>query len=417
MKIGIQTYGTRGDVRPFAALAKGLSQAGHKVTFVYTSPEKSDYNKYFTDTDVKLIPASSDECYTEQKNIYKFNDDQIKTYFERLNKYVYSAAKNLCKENDLVIGNSGAYYLAAYAEKAGIPFLSMSNDHSVTPTKYLPPPGWPVDRGIEFNIYGWYTILEGLDREQKDEVNNFRKEVGLPPINCVLLEITHSPKLQLIGVSSVFCKQQPDWENHRYVCGHLFLEEPEVQYSMPADLKDFIEAGDPPVFFTLGSPIIFRKKRDFILETLIKASKISGCRPIIQAYWNEMEVKTGLGNDGVYRIGNQLPYKEIFPHCKLVVHHGGAGTTHYVTRAKCPSVVIECGADTILWAMELKRLGLTSNFLNVFSLNAEDLALEIKTVLNSPEMKARAEKFGDIIANEDSVKQAVEVIERFINSN
>jgi UDP:flavonoid glycosyltransferase YjiC (YdhE family) len=417
MRIGLQTFGTRGDVRPFAALAKGLSQAGHKVTLVYTSPEKSDYSKYFTNTDIKLIAASSDDCYKEQDNLYKFNDDQIRKYFGRLSTHVYAEAEKLSKENDLVIGNSGAYYLAAYAEKAGIPFISTSNDHSVTPTKYLPPPGWPTDRGIEFNIYGWYTILEGLDREQKDDVNNFRKKIGLPPISCVLLEITHSPKLHLICVSSVFCKQQPDWENHRYVCGHMFLEEPETHYTMPDDLKNFIEAGEPPVFFTLGSPFIFRIKRDFIIETFIKASKMAGCRPIIQSYWKEMGIETGLGNDGVYRIGYQLPYKEIFPYCKLVVHHGGAGTTHYVTRAKRPSVVIECGSDTILWAMELKRIGLTSNFLHIDSLNAEDLATEIKTVLNSSEMKARAEEFGEVIANENSVKNAVEVVERFINSN
>ncbi|MFO8165480.1 MAG: glycosyltransferase [Thermodesulfobacteriota bacterium] len=36
MKIGIQTWGTEGDVRPFIALASGLSAAGHDVTLAIT---------------------------------------------------------------------------------------------------------------------------------------------------------------------------------------------------------------------------------------------------------------------------------------------------------------------------------------------------------------------------------------------
>ena len=36
MKIGIQTWGSEGDVRPFVALAGGLSEAGHEVTLAVT---------------------------------------------------------------------------------------------------------------------------------------------------------------------------------------------------------------------------------------------------------------------------------------------------------------------------------------------------------------------------------------------
>ena len=43
MKIGIQTWGSDGDIRPFAALAGGFSQAGHEVTLVFTSVDNKDY--------------------------------------------------------------------------------------------------------------------------------------------------------------------------------------------------------------------------------------------------------------------------------------------------------------------------------------------------------------------------------------
>ncbi len=39
MKIGIQTWGSDGDVRPFIALAAGLRAAGHDVTVAATHSE------------------------------------------------------------------------------------------------------------------------------------------------------------------------------------------------------------------------------------------------------------------------------------------------------------------------------------------------------------------------------------------
>jgi len=36
MKIGLQTWGSEGDIRPFTSLAAGLKLAGHDVTLVVT---------------------------------------------------------------------------------------------------------------------------------------------------------------------------------------------------------------------------------------------------------------------------------------------------------------------------------------------------------------------------------------------
>jgi len=46
MKIGIQTWGTEGDVRPFIALAGGLSAAGHEVTLAVTEIRNKRYIQF-----------------------------------------------------------------------------------------------------------------------------------------------------------------------------------------------------------------------------------------------------------------------------------------------------------------------------------------------------------------------------------
>jgi len=44
MKIGIQTWGSNGDIRPMLALADGLQKAGHQVTLVVSSIDNHSYH-------------------------------------------------------------------------------------------------------------------------------------------------------------------------------------------------------------------------------------------------------------------------------------------------------------------------------------------------------------------------------------
>ena len=44
MNIGIQTWGSNGDIRPLLALADGLQKAGHRVTMVVSSIDNRSYH-------------------------------------------------------------------------------------------------------------------------------------------------------------------------------------------------------------------------------------------------------------------------------------------------------------------------------------------------------------------------------------
>ena len=43
MKIGMQTWGSHGDIRPFLALAEGLQAAGNEVHLVITCFDSDTY--------------------------------------------------------------------------------------------------------------------------------------------------------------------------------------------------------------------------------------------------------------------------------------------------------------------------------------------------------------------------------------
>lgn len=44
MRVGLQAWGSEGDIQPFTALASGLVNAGHEVTFVVTDNIGRDYS-------------------------------------------------------------------------------------------------------------------------------------------------------------------------------------------------------------------------------------------------------------------------------------------------------------------------------------------------------------------------------------
>jgi UDP:flavonoid glycosyltransferase YjiC (YdhE family) len=59
MRIGIQIWGSRGDIRPLLALAEGLQLSGHEVSLLITCIESADYNASLSNAGVKIQNVAS----------------------------------------------------------------------------------------------------------------------------------------------------------------------------------------------------------------------------------------------------------------------------------------------------------------------------------------------------------------------
>ncbi|PRC55869.1 glycosyltransferase, partial [Mycobacterium sp. ITM-2017-0098] len=57
------------------------------------------------------------------------------------------------------------------------------------------------------------------------------------------------------------------------------------------------------------------------------------------------------------RVVKSVNHSAVFPRCRAVVHHGGAGTTAAGLRAAAPTFVLWIGAEQPIWAAQVKRLG------------------------------------------------------------
>jgi UDP:flavonoid glycosyltransferase YjiC (YdhE family) len=420
MKIGLQTWGSEGDIRPFTALAAGLVDAGHDVTLAVTDNIGRDYSAVANQYDFKLIavpnpqmpdPAEVEIVWREiisTGNPIKQARMVMEYGFDPAMEAMYGAARDLCATHDAVIGHFFVYPLRVAAEKAGVPMATLNIVHNCLPSIYRCPPGLP-DLGRWFYPLGWALVRKMINNIFLPRVNALRSREGLPPDRDAMTQTWASERLDLIAVSPHICVAPKDRDKRHQVCSFLNPPLDARMEELPAGLDDFLSAGESPVYITFGS--MMPNSLAYIRETvdLWKAAiRQVGCRAIIQLPVDDLSIFAT--DERVFKV-KRAPYVRVFPRCAAIVHHGGAGTTQSSLLAGRPSIVVAHMADQFFWGEELKRLGVGGKTLTRNSLSAGKLAKEIKKVLGEPGMAERAASLGQQLAAENGVANAVRLIE------
>jgi len=423
MKIGIQTWGSDGDIRPFLALAGGLRSKGHEVSLVVTSVDNKDYSSYGREMDFSVSHIGKltleDRAFRQFQDKIEGTENSLKQieiilsyYFNPVISEMFAAAERLCKENDVIIGHFIHYPAQTAAEKAGKPYASVMLNHAGIYSKHMRIYGVP-ELGKWMNPYWWKLYNFAMDRLIGAEVNKLRIKIGLPLVKKIAETVLISKNLNLVAETSAIGIKQLDWPDYHHVCGVFTIPNVAEQWTMPDDLQRFLKTGPPPVYITMGSMLSLDTSPGLITETLVQGALLAGCRTIVQSQWDELPDFPD--HPRIYKI-RKVPHQYIFPYCSAVVHHGGAGTTHSAMLHGCPSIVIEHIADQTFFAGELQRLGVAPKVLHRRTLTAPKLAKAIRTVLDDPGMKIRAEGLREIMLKEHGVETAVALIEKRFSS-
>jgi vancomycin aglycone glucosyltransferase len=100
-------------------------------------------------------------------------------------------------------------------------------------------------------------------------------------------------------------------------------------------------------------------------------------------------------------------HQALFQRVAMVVHHGGAGTTHAAARAGAPQVLVPMFGDQPFWASRVRELGIGTS-IPVAELTAERLASALLDA-SEPAVARRAESLaGQIVV--DGVKVAAQFL-------
>jgi UDP:flavonoid glycosyltransferase YjiC (YdhE family) len=238
-------------------------------------------------------------------------------------------------------------------------------------------------------------------------VRALRADLGLPDRGEPLFEGQFSPHGTLALYSTVLGDPQPDWPAKTSITGFVFQRE---EGALPEHVEAFLDAGDPPIVFTLGSSAVTAAGSFY--EDAIAAASALGRRAVLL---------TGLS--GRNRLPPALPttilqtdyapHNLLFPRAAAIVHHGGVGTMAEALRAGRPMLIVPFAHDQPDNAARAERLGIArvlSRTRQARPTNSREteLAAELQALLDDEEYARRAREIGQIVGGEDGVSMAVE---------
>ncbi|MBK9273780.1 MAG: glycosyltransferase family 1 protein [Flavobacteriales bacterium] len=408
MRIGLQTWGTEGDIAPFVVLAEGLQRAGHQVTLVHTSLDDGEHPRRLAGTGVVVHRVGGP--FGRSVDPYALTTSASPTwqlrallarFHEPIAAELLEAGEALCRDNDIVVGHMLSRTLHTAALVNDTPRVSVAFSPQAIPG-VLPPLGRSLGAWADAAL--WRLGDAVMTRTLYPVSERLQRQRGLPAFGSLLTEGFRSPVLNLVAASPALI---PVLEAPATVVTGAWtpsasLQEPALEEEVAA----FLRAGSPPVHLTFGSCTTYAARDAWSL--MKGAVERAGVRAIVQ-------VDPALGRVNGHTdllVLHRAPHAALFPRCAAVVHHGGAGTTHAVARAGAPSVVVPHGFDQPWWARRLHALGVAPRPLPRRSATADLLAGRIREVLNTASYTRTAGQLRSRMDDERGVAAAVDAIGR-----
>ncbi len=221
-------------------------------------------------------------------------------------------------------------------------------------------------------------------------VNRFRRRHGLPPVRGAVFG-RPSSRLDLQLYSEHFAPRPPDWDLDRRPAGFCFYDPAD---ELPPELEEFLDAGEPPILFTLGSAAV-RMPGDFYrhaAETL----RALGQRGILLTGPEENRPER---LDGTCWRSPMRPTGRLMPRVRAVVHQCGIGTLSHTLRAGVPFRRLSLRLRPAEQRLPLEALGV-AELLPPRRRTARGMGEALRRLLAGPASE-RARGLGRLIRGED----------------
>ncbi|MGP5268691.1 glycosyltransferase [Brachybacterium alimentarium] len=410
MKVLILTFGTRGDVDPYIALAARLCVEGHEA--VVGAPE--EFRR-----DVEACGAGFEPMGTEMLRLVRGSmaemagpADSVRL-IARMNQAMkaslleqWRAAQRV--EPTLIVAHPKALGGVHIAQRLRIPVVASIPLPFLTPTSDFPVPfisrslTGPVNRA-SYHVNRFSAIAYG------GMINRFRRQVlGLDRITRFsdYLHTDDGSRLPVLyGFSEHVVPVPADYPGNAHVTGYWHRSGSE--WTPPVHLAEFLHSEDPTVYIGFGS-MGFGKHAAERGRLLAEAVDRAGIRAVVATGWGGVDLQEA--SPRILTL-DEAPHDHLFPRVSAVVHHGGAGTTAAGLRAGRPTLVAPVLGDQAFWGQRVAALGAGPEPVALRKLTVQVLADRLRQLVVDPQFSRQATAVGERLRQEDGTGTAVRVLE------
>ena len=393
MKLLVCAFGDAGHAFPAIALARALSQRGHDVTVESwgrwrEAVEDLGLGFYAAEEYTVFPPPPPDGSGGPTAA------DAARALMPTMEEM----------RPDLVVTDILTVAPALAAEATKIPFATL------VPHVYP-----PQDQERPFFAFGFLPartrvgrwawrrgqpLLEAGLRQGRDEYNETRERVGLPPLDRL-----HSGLSEELTLVATFPQLEYPraWPDHVHVTGPMFFEVPHPEIEIPE--------GDDPLILVAPSTA-----QDLESKLVLAALEALDGEPVrVVATTNLMRKARQIHPPSNATVVDWVSYSQVMPQADLVISHGGHGTSaralaEGVPVLSCPAFgdMAENGAR-ITWA----GAGL---MLPRPLVGARTLRASVRRVLSEPRFRERAQELAAWSAANDGAARGAELVEQHVRA-
>jgi UDP:flavonoid glycosyltransferase YjiC (YdhE family) len=344
--------GSAGDVHPMLGPAVELHRRGHQVTFLVNGYFRELVERY----GLRFLELGSKEefvallCHPDLWNpLRAFKYIFLAVVRPQLRRQYAVVAEHWQSAGAVAVANCLGFGARIAQEKLGLPLVTVHVQPAVIWSSFQPPTFRTVF-GPRWLKRIQYALAErlGIDPVVCPVLNRFRGELGLPPMRQTT-RWWHSPQCVLCLFPPWFALPQPDWPQNLVQTSFPLWDE-EGNASLPPQVQEFLDAGEPPVVFTPGSANVFGSQ---FFQAAVEACRRLGRRGVLLSRFSQ-QVPQRLPDQ--VRHFPYVPFSRLLPRCAALVHHGGIGTTAQALAAGIPQLLMPLAHDQFDNAARVKRL-------------------------------------------------------------
>ncbi len=422
-RIVINTWGTLGDLNPYLGLGRALRERGHDVCLALPTHYRDFAERaglafakvgYSVDLDAPETQAQIERILNDRFGTQKIFEELVMEHLRDSFRELRAA----CEGADMLISHTLSLSAPIVSELTGIRWVSTV----LSPISFgsgfemaVPPPA-PWLKGLEKLGPGvghfFARFMRRISLRWTAPVAQLRRELGLPPGAHPIFEGQLRAPLVLAMFSRVLGAPQPDWPPHSHVTGQVRYDTT-VTSDLDPVVRQFLDEGDAPLVFTLGSSAVHTAGR-FYDESVGAADRL-GKRALLMAGKQTMQ-RLGASLPSNVLMVESVPHSLVFPRAAAIVQQCGIGTLTTALASGKPILNVPFANDQPDNAWRALRLG-TSRTIPPSRYRADRVASALKTLLGDHEVHRKAAEVAKTVQQEDGARVACEHIEQYLSAS